>query len=97
VYFEKLLVNHSFTHGFPYPDDPMPETDAARALIGTYAVLRYFALAVTGMMRTINDFVDAMAKIFRVVSHTRFEHRILGLMRDAGGDSADALRLLCAF
>jgi len=97
IYFEKMLVNHLFLRGFPYSDDPMPETDAVRALIGTYAVLRYFALALTSMMRTFRDFVDAMAKIFRVVSHTRFEHRILGLMRDAEGDSADALRLLCAF
>jgi hypothetical protein len=97
IMMEKMLVNHLFYRGFPYLDDPMSETEASEALVGTYSVLRYFTLAVMLVARSVRDFVDAMAKIFRVAAHTHFERRIRGLMRDAEGDTREALRLLCAF
>jgi hypothetical protein len=97
VHFEKMIVHHLFSRGFPYLEGFQDPKDAWIALIGTHAFLRYFALTMLSIKQTMNDFVDLMARLFRVIAHSRFEEKMRGFLREAEGDDPQTLAMLCAF
>jgi hypothetical protein len=38
-----------------------------------------------------------MARLFRVIAHSRFEEKMRGFLREAEGDDPQTLAMLCAF
>jgi hypothetical protein len=97
IWFEKMIVHHLFSRGYPFLEDLKDPKDAEIALIGTHAFLRYFALSVMSIKQTMNDFVDLMARLFRIIAHSRFEAKMRSFLREVEADDPSTLCMLCAF
>ncbi|MCK7487483.1 MAG: flagellin lysine-N-methylase [Bacillus subtilis] len=91
IKFEKMLVNHLFFRQFPFQEARASYADEFASMVGTYSFLRYLTVVMMRFKNSIEDFVDLMAKAFRVISHTRFEHNILVLLRNE--EAADPVSL----
>lgn len=97
IHFEKLLANHMFYRRYPFMDGLKSTEDAYSAMIGTFAVVRYFTFALMRLKNTLEDFVDVVARLFRVIAHTRFEATVFRLMKEINADDPATLKLLCAY
>ncbi len=94
ILFEKMLINHLFMRQFPFQDDAVTFDDAFVSLCGTYLFLRYLSLSLMLPKQTLTDFVDIMAKTFRVVAHTGFEKNIKILLRNENAVDFGTLAVL---
>ncbi|MFH0993330.1 MAG: flagellin lysine-N-methylase [bacterium] len=94
ILFEKMLINHLFMRQFPFQDGAETFFDAFVSLCGTYLFLRYLSLSLMLPKQTLTDFVDIMAKTFRVVAHTGFENNIKILLRNENAADFATLAVL---
>jgi hypothetical protein len=82
IAFEKMLINHLFFRQFPFQEPTASFADEFASLVGTYSFIRYLAVVMMRVKHTAEAFIDLMAKAFRIIAHTRFEHNILVLLRN---------------
>lgn len=81
LYFEKMLINNLFFRQYPFQDRSVDLTDEFFSLCGIYLFIRYMAISYMRDKSSLEDFIDIMAKTFRVIDHTRFEHNILIMLQ----------------
>ena len=84
IYFEKLFANHIFYKGFPCSfDQPTNHTlaDEYAPLCAAYALSVFVTAAALPDNPTLNDFVDILASLFRVIEHSRFDTFIASIMK----------------
>lgn len=77
IYFEKFLVNHIFFTGFPYDKLKGILKEGIYSLIGIYELTRYIALVSMKNKNKLDEFVDAIAKLYRLIGHSDF-HKYIG-------------------
>jgi len=80
IKFEKMLINNLFFRQFPYFESTKNFTETYISLVGTYVFIRYIGINLMLEKNSIEDFIDIMAKTFRVITHTRFESNIISLL-----------------
>lgn len=91
IYLEKILLNHLVYSGYPYS---MPFDEAYAALVGLYAFIRLIVFMLIPLIFQITDYIDVMAKLFRVIGHSSFERNMIVLMNDEGLNSLSLLNQL---
>lgn len=101
---EQIFVNHLCYDEFPFSDEHHTLWDSYLALCTIYALIRVLSvchLAVyhqTEAVQTLTPtqaYADTVATIFRVVSHTSFDHNISILARRFSYDTPKQAFLLC--
>lgn len=87
VFFEKMIINHLSFAEFPFREQAKSFYDEFVCVCGIYLVVRYLALFQMREKNRIEDIIDIIAKLFRVIAHTHFEQNILILLqREAATD-----------
>jgi len=80
IKFEKMLINNMLFRQFPYFEATKNFTETYISLAGTYVFLRFLAVNQMSDKNNDEDFIDIMSKTFRVITHTKFERNIIGLL-----------------
>jgi hypothetical protein len=93
IMFEKILINHLFFSQFPFQDRSRRFGDHFRSLCGTYLFIRH--LSITSMLnhQNVDDFIDIMANMFRIISHTKFMNNVAIFLKN---ENVDELEMLAA-
>jgi len=94
IFFEKMILNNLFFRQYPFQDFAESLSDEFISICGIYLFIRYMAISYMRDKNKIEDFIDIMAKTFRVIDHTRFEHNILVLLQNEIGTDFDTLATL---
>jgi len=97
IMFEKMLVNNLFFREFPYRKGFAGLDAEFVAFAGTYLFLRYLSLALMRDGSDIGDFVDIMAKVFRVVSHSAFERNMIIFLRQIDIERPESFQDMIGF
>ena len=82
IIMEKFLINHLFFRQFPFQPYFKTFYDEFIGLSGLYLILRYTSVALMVKKNTLADYIDIMAKLFRVISHSKFEYNISVLLKN---------------
>lgn len=85
IFFEKMIINNLFFRQYPFQDFAESLSEEFISICGIYLFIRYMAISYMRDKDKIEDFIDIMAKTFRVIDHTRFEHNILILLQNEIG------------
>jgi hypothetical protein len=91
ILFEKMILNNLFFRQYPFQDFAESLADEFISLCGIYLLIRYMAISYMRDKDKLEDFIDIMAKTFRVIDHTRFEHNVLVLLQNEIGTDFDTL------
>jgi len=94
IHFEKMLMNNLFFRQFPFQEYTDSFYEEFVYLCGAYMFTRYLALGYMRDKTDLDDFIDIMAKTFRVIAHTRFERNIYQLLKRENAISFEALATL---
>lgn len=77
IYLEKYLVNHIFFTGFPFDKLKGILREGLYSLMGVYELTKYIAIIAMKNKNELSDFVDAIAKLYRLIGHSDF-HKYIG-------------------
>lgn len=77
IYLEKYLINHIFFTGFPYDKLKGILKEGLYSLIGVYELTKYILVIAMKNKSELSDFVDAIAKLYRLIGHSDF-HKYIG-------------------
>jgi hypothetical protein len=91
ILFEKMLINNLFFRQFPFQAFSGTLTDAFISLCGTYLFIRYLSICLMRDRNGLEDFIDLMAKTFRVITHTSFERNIMILLKNENAADLESL------
>lgn len=80
--FEQLIVNHMFYNNFPYADNQNQVQDTYLLLVLVYSFLRYILLGYMSDKTNVEDIVDFLAAVFRVIEHSNFSSVTIHLLRN---------------
>lgn len=99
VKLEKLFVNHLFYKSFPnsFKSRENHLAEEAMALCMGTAVTKLAAAAHLCLIPGEISFVDVVAKVFRVIEHSRFDECAVAFLRQKGALSLDFLSKLARF
>ncbi len=97
IFMEKALVNHLFYRQFPFTYDKLSLTEHYYALVGLYLFLRYLTMSFMFNRTTIIDYIDVIARAFRVIAHTNFEHNMLILLQNEGINDWESIQSVLTF
>ncbi len=94
---EQLFVNHLCYDGFPYPNEGASMWDTYLSFITAYALVRLFSVAYMATVEApgLFPYVDIVCALFRLISHTNFDHNAPILARHSGFDHPERAFLLC--
>lgn len=81
IHFEQLIVNHMFYNNFPYIDNREKTEDAFLSLAAVYSFLRFHILGYMFDKTSMEDLVDVLAAMFRVIEHSNFKHDVVHLLK----------------
>jgi hypothetical protein len=82
IVFEKILLNHLFFRQFPFQPYFKTFFDEFIGLSGLYLIIRYVSIPLMVNKNRVQDFIDLQAKLFRVISHSKFEYNIMVLLKN---------------
>ncbi|MDD3123846.1 MAG: flagellin lysine-N-methylase [Candidatus Izemoplasmatales bacterium] len=94
IMFEKMLMNNLFFRQFPFQEFTSNFEEEFVYLCGAYLFTRYLSLGYMRDKSSIDDFVDIMARSFRVIAHFRFERNIFQLLKLQNAISYESLAKL---
>lgn len=94
VFFEKMLMNDLFFRQFPYQEHTMSYFDEFISLCGLYSFIRYISIHVMSDKNTIEDYIDILARTFRVIAHTKFGKNIMNQLKRYHLATYDSLGVL---
>ncbi len=83
-FFGRVLANYLFEIQFPDPEDEMPRKDAYLAFCVTDALIRFVLYANFSPADERQTLIDRLARLFRLISHTRFAYNLLALCNRRG-------------
>ena len=92
MWFEHILVNHMFFTQFPFENPPVSLHDKFLALSSVYVLMRYLCLGINAS--AVDNIVDVVATIFRLVDHTDFDRYAAQLLKKSGYVSSDSIWML---
>lgn len=81
ILFEKVLTNNIYYKQFPFQDYTDNFTDEFIALAGKYFILKYICIHLLNKDANLEDLIDLLTKLFRVIAHTGFEKNIMILLK----------------
>ncbi len=82
IYFEKILANHIFYKAFPFSFEGSTPHDEMTALIATLTITRNITARYTAKNGfTKDNFIDATAKLFRMIEHSRFDETAVSFLK----------------
>lgn len=88
AFFGRVLANYLFETRFPDPEDEMPRKDAYLAFCITDALIRFVLYANFSPADKCQTLIDRLARLFRLISHTRFAYNLLVLCNHRGLSAA---------
>jgi lysine-N-methylase len=94
ILFEKMLMNNLFFRQFPFQEFTSSFEEEFVYLCGAYMFTRYLSLGYMRDKSNIEEFVDIMARAFRVIAHFRFERNIFQLLKLQNAISYECLSKL---
>ncbi len=94
ILFEKMLMNHLFFSQFPFSGSFKTLNDEFIGLCGTYVFLRFISISLMRLSKGVQDFIDIMAKTFRVIAHSSFDKTITSMLKNENAHSFDTLGIL---
>jgi lysine-N-methylase len=94
ILFEKMLMNNLFFRQFPFQEFTSNFQEEFVYLCGAYMFTRFISLGYMRDKSTLEDFIDIMAKTFRVIAHIRFEKIIFQLLKRENAISFESLSKL---
>ncbi len=97
IYYEKMLINNLFFREFPFQEYTKNFIEEYKALCGKYLIIRFLGITLTNEFSKIEDLIDIMAKVFRVIAHTKFEQTIVAILNNQGIDTYQDLGKLIQF
>lgn len=97
VLFEKMLINNLFFKQFPDQEHTVNYLDEYISFSGLYIFLRYLVLASINDINNIDDFINLMTKLFRVIGHTRFERNMVIFLKNQGINSLEKTSFYLSF
>lgn len=89
ILFEQLLVNHMYYNIFPYNCDPDQENDSFLSLAITYSFLRFNTLGYMADKSGMENLVDLLAAMFRLIEHSDFSYTAVQIFRKENYSAQD--------
>ena len=94
VWFEHILVNHMFFTQFPFENPPVSLHDKFLALSSVYVLMRYLCLGINAS--AVDNIVDVVATIFRLVDHTDFDRYAAQILKRLDCESIGSIcKIIC--
>lgn len=87
IWLENLLVNHLFFEQFPFQDRKENPLEEFIAVSSVYATLRFLGIGLVLFETTEEDFVDMVAAVFRLISHTGYDYYSAKTLMSLGVDT----------
>ena len=82
IYLEKILINHLFYRNFPIQNQNLTLSEQALALGGLVMFLQFLLQSLLTNQPTLDQYVDIIARLFRVIAHTNFEAKMVRLLKE---------------
>ena len=80
--FAGLISASLFYENFPYADERLSPKDSLKGLSITYGLLRVIAIAHCAGHHKLQDLINAISAIFRLIDHTAFYYNVSFLEED---------------
>lgn len=96
-YLEKVVVNQLFYRQFPFTFEKRSFTDHLLGLVGMVLFIRYLTMSFMVNRTSMIDYVDVLARAFRVIAHSSFEHNMILLLQNEGICDLESLSSILAF
>ncbi|MGD9910476.1 MAG: flagellin lysine-N-methylase [Candidatus Izemoplasmatales bacterium] len=90
VMYEKMLINNLYFRQFPFQEYTINFNEEYISLVAKYMMIRFLGVHLYDGEK-LENFVDVMAKSFRVIAHTKFEKTMIQLLKQLHADSQEAL------
>ena len=81
ILFEKMMINDLYFRQFPFQEHTMSFYDEFISICGLYSFIRYISIHTMINFNTVEDYIDILAKTFRVIAHTKFGKNIMNQMK----------------
>ncbi len=91
IYFEHMLVNHIFFEQFPFADERESLYEEYVSLCAVFAFIRTLAVGYMANKSDMRAFVDVCAAAFRLIDHSTFEYKALGLLKSMNACGEESL------
>ena len=75
-FFERVLNNSMIYECFPFIDKKIDKTKVYKGLCCSYGLLRLICIGNTFDSNNIEDLIDVVACLFRIIDHTAFYHNV---------------------
>ncbi len=94
VLFEKMIINDLFFRQFPNQDFTLNYYDEFITLSSLYLFVRYISIHIMKQYHQIEDYIDILAKTFRVIAHTKFGKNMMNQLKSLKLTEFDTLGTL---
>ena len=94
ILFEKMMINDLFFRQFPFQEHTMSFYDEFISLCGLYSFIRYISIHMMVNHQTIEEYIDILARTFRVIAHTKFGKNIMNQLKRYQLSDYDSLGIL---
>lgn len=94
ILFEKMMINDLFFRQFPFQEHTMSFYDEFISLCGLYSFIRYISIHMMVNYQTIDEYIDILARTFRVIAHTKFGKNIMNQLKRYHLSEFDSLAVL---
>ncbi len=94
ILFEKMMINDLFFRQFPYQEHTMSYFDEYISLCGLYSFIRYISIHLMIDKNTLEEYIDILARTFRVIAHTKFGKNIMNQLKRFHLATYDSLGVL---
>ncbi|HHU55427.1 MAG TPA: hypothetical protein GXZ48_01885 [Acholeplasmataceae bacterium] len=81
IMLEKILHNYMIYIQFPFSNNLYSLIEEHASLCGVYLFLKYIVLGYMANKNTLEDFIDVVTAIFRLINHTNFNHDVYVLLK----------------
>ena len=94
ILFEKMMINDLFFRQFPFQEYTTNFYDEFITLCALYSFIRYISINATKEVDTLEQYIDLLAKTFRVIAHTKFGKNMMNQLKKFKQTDFDALASL---
>lgn len=83
IMLEKIIHNYLIYIQFPYSHNSYSLLEEYASLCGVYLFVNYIVLGYMANRNTLEDFIDVVSAIFRLINHSNFNQDIFVLLKPA--------------
>lgn len=81
IMIEKIIHNYMIFMQFPFSNHLSSLMEEYASLCGVVLFVNYIVLGYMANKDTLEDFIDVVSAIFRLINHTNFDHDIFALLK----------------